>query len=389
MPTENRLPNGQQIPNLNPSDNNQLEFPTAILDANGNGAIPGNLQINGSLNINGSASVGSLTSYNTILEGSVSALGNATFGSIVVNSGLTVGGATSSFQAASINETLSVAGASTLGNTQINGTLNTTGNTTLANTSGNTVKTFHNTLDDGTGQIITYNTTNSNISVTALPSTYDTYKCFSISNLNAINGITFSSTDPRVCQIGLGPNGAFIRCQNALDLTNNSVVLLPTHIAQFTTNGNWTVPTGVTMIYVSGCGGGAGATEYIPGGAGESAIKKAIAVTPGHVLAITIGAGGTGNTNVNTTVNPGGNTTIVDSTTTTTLLTLTGGISGAATSGTGISIFGISGPFGQGGQGGGSSTSAGGNGVGYGSGGGQGYSATGGNGANGVIFLEW
>ena len=61
--------------------------------------------------------------------------------------------------------------------------------------------------------------------------------------------------------------------------------------AVFTTNGTFSVPAGVTTIYISGCGGGGGggsAIGYNPtrifsasgGGAGRSVIKQAFTVTP-------------------------------------------------------------------------------------------------------------
>jgi len=74
-------------------------------------------------------------------------------------------------------------------------------------------------------------------------------------------------------------------------------------ISRHITNGSFTVPAGVTTIYVSGCGGGgggggSGTTSSSSsgggggGGAGESALRSQFAVTPGQVLAISIGAGG-------------------------------------------------------------------------------------------------
>lgn len=74
----------------------------------------------------------------------------------------------------------------------------------------------------------------------------------------------------------------------------------------FTTNGSFTVPAGVTTVYVSGCGGGGGgagaggtgaslgtAGGGAGGGAGQFAYRIPIAVTPGQVISVTIGAGGT------------------------------------------------------------------------------------------------
>lgn len=70
----------------------------------------------------------------------------------------------------------------------------------------------------------------------------------------------------------------------------------------FTANGNFTVPAGVTKLFVSlvgGGGGGAGALSgapYFGGGGGSGGVKyrNPISVTPGQVIAVTIGAGGAG-----------------------------------------------------------------------------------------------
>lgn len=60
----------------------------------------------------------------------------------------------------------------------------------------------------------------------------------------------------------------------------------------FTENGTFTVPEGITTVYVTACGGGQGGQNYDGGNAGELIYRKDFTVTPGKVLAITIGAGG-------------------------------------------------------------------------------------------------
>jgi hypothetical protein len=75
------------------------------------------------------------------------------------------------------------------------------------------------------------------------------------------------------------------------------------NIARFTASGSFTVPVGVTQLWVSGCaggGGGAGTASTSTqinaggggGGAGQSAIRTPFTVTPGQVITITIGAAG-------------------------------------------------------------------------------------------------
>ena len=92
------------------------------------------------------------------------------------------------------------------------------------------------------------------------------------------------------------------------DLTLNSWVLLnpatgvTTHgQTKFTSNGSFTVPAGITTVYVTAAGGGGGggggyATGYCgEGGGGANCVYKApFTVTPGQVISITIGTGGAG-----------------------------------------------------------------------------------------------
>ncbi len=203
------------------------------------------------------------------------------------------------------------------------------------------------------------------------------------------------------------PTANQIPVANASGVLNVSALTLLTNARQtavFTKNGTWTVPAGVTTIYVSGCGGGAGGGAGITnsftgwgGGAASSAILQAISVTAGHSLSITIGAGGAGSASGGANIgSPGGNTVLTDTTTSTTLLTLNGGSVAGNTSilfnsvgGNGSS--GISSPFGAGAN---SSSATGENGNGYGSGGSGGGATSstswgGGNGAPGILIIQW
>jgi hypothetical protein len=125
----------------------------------------------------------------------------------------------------------------------------------------------------------------------------------------------------------------------------------------FTSSGSFTVPAGVTTIYATGCaagGGGAsgsGATAAQGGGggsggsAGQPAIRIPLAVSPGNVIVVTIGAAGTGGAQSASGVGgsggiSGGNTIVTNATTSTTLLTLNGGSGGAPSSGN-ISFGGV------------------------------------------------
>lgn len=104
----------------------------------------------------------------------------------------------------------------------------------------------------------------------------------------------------------------------------------------FTSNGTFTVPENVGVIYISACGGGGGGAggqnSYAGGGGGGGGIiyKYPAFVTPGQQIAITVGAGGAGGTGVTNTTSAsvlgkaGGSTVIGD------LITVPGGQGGGA-----------------------------------------------------------
>lgn len=94
----------------------------------------------------------------------------------------------------------------------------------------------------------------------------------------------------------------------------------PHGFSRFTSSGSFTVPAGVTQIFVSGCaaGGGGGSslatnsssfvTGGSGGGAGQPALNVPITVTPGQVIPVAIGTGGTGATAATNNATAGGNT---------------------------------------------------------------------------------
>lgn len=98
----------------------------------------------------------------------------------------------------------------------------------------------------------------------------------------------------------------------------------------FTSNGTFTVPTGVSLVWVTMCAGGGGGGSGTPGGGGgggESLIYWPINVTPGASMAVTVGSGGPGGTG-----GPGGST---GSSSSFGGLTVSGGSGGAGTTGAG------------------------------------------------------
>lgn len=165
--------------------------------------------------------------------------------------------------------------------------------------------------------------------------------------------------------------------------------------ARFTTSGTFVVPAGRTTLYVSGCGGGAGGgggcdgivgtrgAGGAGGEAGRSAIKVAVAVTPGQSIPVTIGAGGARGDRFSDGL--AGSATSLGS-----LLTLAGGrLSPRGNSGVGSTGGFIGGANGNGGGGGGINFGGTGASGPFGSGGGGGYGAeiyTGGGGSAATGF---
>jgi len=163
----------------------------------------------------------------------------------------------------------------------------------------------------------------------------------------------------------------------------------------FTSSGTFTVPAGVTKVYVSMCGGGGGGggggsnRKGGPGGGAGAYFKKPVTVTPGATYTITVGAGGAGGAG-STTVNgqPGqaGGTSSFGS-----LLSATGGGGGGGATHSSDGTNGTPGTAPGGLPGRGSDSYFGwGYGIGYGSGGSGGsISSKGGNGAPGFVLIEW
>lgn len=215
-------------------------------------------------------------------------------------------------------------------------------------------------------------------------------------------------------------------------------------ISIFTSNGSFTVPAGVTKVWLSGCGGGGGGGGAggasanntggggAGGGAGKPVIRQPYTVVPGATLNITIGgagSGGNGSSGGGTASNgtAGGNTVITGMVGGTVTLNGGGGGGGANSSSSGgngglspsvgfpIGVQGEEGnmegiPTGNGGDGGGGPFGSAGFGAastynvqapgydayGYGCGGGgaggvygTGTGAKGGAGAPGIVILEY
>ncbi|WP_395050425.1 GEVED domain-containing protein [Flavobacterium sp.] len=144
----------------------------------------------------------------------------------------------------------------------------------------------------------------------------------------------------------------------------------------FTSSGTWVCPKDVTSIQVEawGAGGGGGGSSNTSGyrgaGGGGGAYKKttSITVTPGTSYTITVGTGGIAGT-ISANGGAGGNSTIVNSSTSATIFTVNGGSGGetqttataptAGAAGTGGTYNGGNGYAGASGTGGGGGGGAG------------------------------
>lgn len=85
----------------------------------------------------------------------------------------------------------------------------------------------------------------------------------------------------------------------------------PTGFQAFTLTGTFTVPAGVTRVFVQvwGAGGGGAAGQWSAGagGSGGGYAQNWCQVTPGNTVTVTVGAGGVGETNSNGGATVGGN----------------------------------------------------------------------------------
>ncbi len=96
----------------------------------------------------------------------------------------------------------------------------------------------------------------------------------------------------------------WVLCENSGGLMPQGII--NRGVQQFTSSGSFTVSAGVTNIYVSGCagGGGGGGTSATGasqncsggggGGAGQAILRQGYSVTPGQVISVTVGSGGSG-----------------------------------------------------------------------------------------------
>lgn len=111
-------------------------------------------------------------------------------------------------------------------------------------------------------------------------------------NINVNGTIKVNGTDGTAGQVLMKNNSGALVWGNPSEYRN---------FVSFSTpgNGNWTVPAGVTKVYVEMWGGGGGGSWYA-GGGGGAYICGIINVTPGTTISYSVGTFGLGGTNAGT-----------------------------------------------------------------------------------------
>lgn len=167
----------------------------------------------------------------------------------------------------------------------------------------------------------------------------------SATELSYLDGVT-SSIQSQLTALSSGKaNQSTTYTITEVDSIVSAVVINPSEVFSnsqtFTASGTFTVPSGVTKLYVIGCGGGGGGGSAYSinttnigsggGGGGAEATPKIINVLPSENISVVIGSGGASNSNGGNSifknfVFAGGKTGISASATTTASVSGAGGI---------------------------------------------------------------
>lgn len=213
--------------------------------------------------------------------------------------------------------------------------------------------------------------------------------------VDAKGDLLTATADNTPARIAVGTNGQVLQADSttATGLKWATVSSTPTMNEQiFTSSGTFTVPTGITKVWVTAVGGGgagggsSGASSFGNGGSGGVLKNEQVTVTPGGSVTVTIGAGGTGVGGG--TGNSGGQTSFGS-------LTAAGGAGGKKNFGASESLTGVNGGGNGGGVGGDANAGGGAAAANTGAGGGGAgrdqfaSQLAGGAGGSGVVVVRW
>tara|TARA_R110002126_G_scaffold8823_1_gene40823 strand:+ start:3971 stop:4840 length:870 start_codon:yes stop_codon:yes gene_type:complete len=111
----------------------------------------------------------------------------------------------------------------------------------------------------------------------------------------------YSSSGSTPARLGIGTSGQVLAVSGGVPAWTTLASSTPTmYEVRFTASTTWTVPTGVTKVWVTMIGGGGGGANYgtYLGEAGKhgAVTNEMLSVTPAASITVTIGAGGAGGT---------------------------------------------------------------------------------------------
>lgn len=115
-------------------------------------------------------------------------------------------------------------------------------------------------------------------------------------NINVTGTIKTNGTDGTAGQILMKNSSGSLVWGDMSEFKNQAVFIT-------STSGNWTIPAGVTRVWVEAWGGGGGGNWY-GGGGGGAYVSAILTVVPGTTITYQVGSAGSGGTSSST---PGGN----------------------------------------------------------------------------------
>ena len=160
------------------------------------------------------------------------------------------------------------------------------------------LKTKNNTLDDGSAGAATFaSTLGITGAVTLTVPLAATSGGTSLASFNAAGSMITSASTTTLQELKVGSAGQILKVVSSTPTWSGCP---PQSTIYTTSSGNFTIPAGVTVmrITVLGAGGGGGGSTTgsngVGGGAGGMLIKSFTGLTPGATCAYSVGAGGSG-----------------------------------------------------------------------------------------------